>query len=403
VRGDRFDIAYVGFVLGHGGDALQMLALAHGMHGLGARVKIVVPDRPETELFQQRSAALGIECERTRLITADLHGSRQRLASVVRLLRSLNAPIVHFHTGNSCLPRIAMVGLEAVRARPAVVTLQSPYETIAPESARARFWAVTAARRFAAVVSPSSHGTQFQLRCGIPADLAVTVPNAVDVEAMGDGDGSIPRRALGVDSGALVVLFSSRVERQKRPLDAVRAFAKVAGDHPDAILVFVGNGPEEEAVRAESARLGVDGRVRLVGYQTNVADWLAAADVWVLPTERENFSIAVLEALAAGCPVLATSCPGNDEVLVDEGNALTFPVGDVDAAARGLSRLLADPALRAAIGQGGRSTARAYAVETMVERYRRLYERAALIPACLHAQHVTQVGSIKRSANLRNP
>ena len=69
--------------------------------------------------------------------------------------------------------------------------------------------------------------------------------------------------------------------------------------------------------------------MRLAGYQTNVADWLAAATVWLLPTERENFSVAVLEALAAGCAVLSTTCPGNDEVLTDRENRGLFPVGDI--------------------------------------------------------------------------
>ena len=65
-------------------------------------------------------------------------------------------------------------------------------------------------------------------------------------------------------------------------------------------------------------------RVRLVGYQTNVPDWLAAATVWILPTERENFSVAALEAMAAGCAVASTICPGNAEVLLDGVNSLTF-------------------------------------------------------------------------------
>lgn len=71
----------------------------------------------------------------------------------------------------------------------------------------------------------------------------------------------------------------------------------------------------------------------LTGYRTDVQDWLAAATVWLLRTLRENFSLAVLEARSAGCAVLTTDAPGNDEiVVVDDVNALTFAVGDVRAA-----------------------------------------------------------------------
>ena len=122
-----------------------------------------------------------------------------------------------------------------------------------------------------------------------------------------------------------------------------------------------------------------------MGYQTNIRDWLAAATVWILPTERENFSVALLEALAAGCPILTTSCPGNDEVLVDEQNALTFAIGDVDAAARGLDRLLSDGSLRSRLSTGAHATAGNYSAERMVESYRQLYNRLPSLPASLRS------------------
>jgi glycosyltransferase involved in cell wall biosynthesis len=98
--------------------------------------------------------------------------------------------------------------------------------------------------------------------------------------------------------------------------------------------------------------------------------------VWILPTERENFSVAVLEALAAGCAVLATNCPGNDEVLVDHENAICFAIGDVDCAANGLQRLLRDPSLRQRIQVGARGTAESYRLDTMVQGYLDVYARS---------------------------
>jgi glycosyltransferase involved in cell wall biosynthesis len=375
-RDGEWDVIYVGFLLGHGGDALQMLALANGIKDRGARVKVIVPAGEHSLTFRDRCAAVGVECERSPLIASAMHGPRQDLKQLLRLFRTLDAPLVHFHTGNSCLPRSAMLALELLRLPKAFVTLQSPYETIEPGTARARFWAATARRRLAAVASPSAHGTNFQIRCGIPANLAVTVRNSIDTTRMASGDGRVPRRLLGIDDRTPLIVFTSRIDSQKRPLDAVRIFTAVADDFPSAVLAFVGQGALEDAVSTEAARLGVRDRVRLVGYQTNIPDWLAAASVWVLPTERENFSVAVLEAMAAGCPILSTSCPGNDEILVDGTNSLTFPIGDVHAGTVGLRALLGDAGMREKMSRACQATAQEFAVDSMVESYCSLYRRS---------------------------
>jgi glycosyltransferase involved in cell wall biosynthesis len=146
------------------------------------------------------------------------------------------------------------------------------------------------------------------------------------------------------------------------------------------MLVLVGAGELEADVVDEATRLGIDHRVRMVGYQTNVADWLALATVWIFPTERENFSIALLEAMAAGCAILATECPGNDEILEDESNALTFAVGDISGAARKLRRLLDDARLRDRLGQRSQATAKENTAQEMVALYVQAYAAPATTP-----------------------
>jgi glycosyltransferase involved in cell wall biosynthesis len=309
------------------------------------------------------------------LITATLTGARQNPFGVAKLLRSVREPIVHFHTGNSCLPRIVMANLVLQRYRKTFVTIQSPYETITPGSLRGRYWALTARWQMAAVVSPSDHSSRFQRRVGVPEALVTTIRNSIDVKATRGGDGSVARRQLRVNGDVPLVVFTSRLDPQKRPLEAVRIFADVAGEFPTARLVFVGRGTEHDAVLAEAARLGIAERVDMMGYQTNIADWLAAATVWLLPTERENFSVAVLEAMAAGCAVLSTTCQGNDEVLVDGHNSRTFAVGDVGAAEAALRDLLADGDERRRLGTAAATTADGYTVASMVDQYLRLYGR----------------------------
>jgi glycosyltransferase involved in cell wall biosynthesis len=386
------DIAYIGFVLGHGGDALQMLSLATGMRDRGAGVRILVPEVPSSVSFAKRCESIGVRCERTPLINVTMEGARQNPMSVARLLRSVDEPIVHFHTGNSCLPRVLMLNLLALRYRRSFVTLQSPYETIEPGGMRARFWVAAGRRRLAAVVSPSDHGSRLQLRCGMPASLVTTIRNSIDVEAMGKGDPGVVRRQLGLGDDVPLVVFTSRLDGQKRPVEAVRIFAGIAADHPAAQLVFVGIGDEHDLVVAEATQLGLADRIRMMGYQTNVPDWLAASTVWLLPTERENFSVAVLEAMAAGCPVLSTTCQGNDEVLVDNVNARTFAVGDVAAGQAALRDLLDSASERRRLGDAARRAAASFSVDHMVDQYRLLYQRGSAAPAALRLDSDEPVG-----------
>jgi glycosyltransferase involved in cell wall biosynthesis len=372
VPGD-IDITFVGLLLGHGGDALQMLDLAVGMQRRGARTEIIVPEVAESVEFARRAAEAGVACRRSPLIRASMQGPHQSWTSMIRLLRSIDSPVVHFHTGNSLLPRALLVALETLRYRKSFVTVQSPYETVSPGSLRARFWAATAPRRFHAVVSPSDHGRRFQLRAGVPASTACTIRNSVDIARWARGDPRGPRDRLGVASEDPLVVFSSRLDPQKRPLDALAAFAGAIEPFPSAQLVFVGEGALRAEVESEAARLGLGDRVHLVGYQHDVENWLAAATVWILPTERENFSLAVLEALAAGRAVLSTDCPGNDEVLVDGVNASVFAVGDVADATVRLRRLLGDASLRRELGDAGVATASQFTSDHMAQEYEHLY------------------------------
>lgn len=372
---EQHDITYVGFLTGHGGDAVQMLHLGHGMQRRGARVKMVVPEVDTSIGFAEQCADLGIECERTDLLRADMTGPNQDLRSMFKLARSLRAPVVHFHTGNSCLPRSAMLALASTRTARGFATLQSPYETIEPSSGRAKFWSQAARRVLHAVISPSDHGSDFQRRCGIREAQAVTIRNAIDTDAIASGDATGPRAELGLGPDDPLVVFTSRIEQQKRPGDAVRIFAGSLADHPEARLVFVGTGVLSDEVREVADELGISDRVHLVGYRTDIADWLAAATVWLLPTERENFSVAVLEALAAGCPVLSTRCAGNTEVLVDDDNALVIDVGDVDAGVAALRRLLGDPALRDRLSRRSVECAQQYSIDHMVDQYEQLYRK----------------------------
>jgi glycosyltransferase involved in cell wall biosynthesis len=291
----------------------------------------------------------------------------------MRLFRRYRAPIIHLHTGDVCLPRTVLLAMRLLRIPRGFATIQSPYNTLTPNDPRARAWAHGAPLTLHQIICPSQHSRRTQMSYGVPADLVRTIHNSVDVARFSRGDASLPRKALGLGAETPLIVFSSRLEAQKRPFDALEAFRRAAVNDRESHLVFVGRGDLEPELRAAAQQNGLVGRVHFPGFQTNIPDWLAAATVWFLPTESENFSLAVLEAMAAGCPILSTLCQGNDEVLEEGINALTTAVGDVAAQANALERLLGDAELRQSLSAAARQCARSYSVDNMVEEYSRAY------------------------------
>jgi glycosyltransferase involved in cell wall biosynthesis len=325
------EIIYIGFVLGHGGDAGQMLDLACGMALQGRQVRIIVPELETTILFAAQGAAQGVFVERSALIRADPRGAQQSLPDLLELLSPHRSALLHFHTGDVCLPRPTQTALRQLNLPRAFATVHSPYDTVPPGSERAIAWASSVEHHFQTVVCPSEHGRQKQLRNGVPPHRVRTIRNGIDTARFASGKAEQARRLLHVSPETPLLVFTSRLDAQKRPLDALAAFQGVASEFPALNLVYVGNGEQAEEVRQRALEIGLGERVHLVGFRSDVPDWLAAATVWILPTETENFSLSVLEALAAGCPVLSTRCPGNDEVLCDGENSLLTAVGDVAA------------------------------------------------------------------------
>ena len=367
------DILYIGFCAGHGGDAAQMLELAAGMAARGKRVRIIVPGGRNTVEFAERCSERGVPVERSPLLRYKAKAFPQNPLELIRLFRSHRAHLIHFHTFDVCLSRLILLVMMLLKLPRAVATIHSPY-SYHPGNARAKVWAKAVSSRFHRVICPSNHGLHTQIQFGVPPDRVLHIPNSVDVEHYRSGDGMRIRHELGLDAHVPLAVFTSRLEAQKRPMDALEGFVRLISEVPAAHLAFVGDGRLEGELRRYVATEGLTDRVHFAGYRADVPDWLAAATVWLLPTEAENFSLAVLEALAAGCPILSTLCPGNDEVLVAGENALIHPIGDVDALVDGLRRLIADYGLRSRLSGNARKTAEEFTVERMVERYASCYE-----------------------------
>ena len=139
-----------------------------------------------------------------------------------------------------------------------------------------------------------------------------------------------------------------RLARQKGFDRLIATFARLAPKHPDWSLLIYGEGKERGPLEAEVERLGLNSRISLPGVRKDMSRVFGSADVVVLSSRYEGYPNVLLEALAAGCPVIATDCPGAVADILDQGRyGLLVPADDDDALAFGLDRLMSDEALRA--------------------------------------------------------
>jgi N-acetyl-alpha-D-glucosaminyl L-malate synthase BshA len=176
--------------------------------------------------------------------------------------------------------------------------------------------------------------------------------------------------------GHKVVTHVSNFREVKRVKDVIRVFARIHRAMP-ATMLMIGDGPEREDAEQEARELEVAQDVRFLGRIDSVASLLQASDLFLLPSQTESFGLAALEAMACGCPVVATRAGGIPEVVDDRVSGILEPVGSVEAMGRRAVELLRDPAAHAAMREAAIAKARLYSADTVVPMYEALYQEFA--------------------------
>ena len=231
---------------------------------------------------------------------------------------------------------------------------------VAAERAAAR-WC-----RTIVAVSEAERDAGLAARVGRAGQYRVVV-NGVDVEAFGRDPHPVGGR----------IVMVGRLARQKRPDVAIRAFAGVRREYPEARLDVVGDGPLRGQVEALVAELGLENSVRLLGSRDDVPELLSAATCFLLTSDYEGCPVSVVEAMAAGAPVVCTAVGGIPELVVDGETGILVEPRSPGGAARALAALLADPARARRMGLAARERARRlYSSERMVRAVEMLYQEA---------------------------
>jgi len=272
------------------------------------------------------------------------------LLAFARLLRERNYALIHAFSLTAELASVQARFLSG--RRPPLVASERSFALDKP----AWFWRL---KRFvlghsAAVIANSRAGARATARrTRMPDTLFTTVANGVDLPApIGEDARRNLRRSLGVADARLLGLFVGRLVPVKNLPCLVRALARLEpGMRPR--IVLVGEGPVQEEVQQLAVDLGVAADLCFLGERSDVDRLMQAADFLVLPSHFEGLSNALLEAMAARCPVVASAVGGSVELIDDGQTGLLFPADDPDALAAAILRMN-DATLRMQLAREGR-------------------------------------------------
>ena len=342
-------VAHIHRMRGIGGSERHLLALLPGLAALGVEPVFVGLDDPawDPEPFY---AQLSVPAVRLRM------GHELDPRVVGRLRGALRgADVVHTH-----LVHADVYGALACGDRKLVSTKHNddPFR-----AGPFRHVERALTRRAARVIAITEALKRFNVdRVGLPAEKIDVVHYGLDAPPQAWGENA----DLGLPDGARVLLAISRLVPQKGLDVAVRALRRVREEEPRAVLVVLGEGPER-------ARLAGDG-VYLPGRVGDVSALLGRAELLVHPARWEGFGLALLEAMLAAKPVVATRVSSIPEIVADGETGLLVPPDDPEALAAAILRVLRDPGR---LGEAGLARARSeFSVERMARRTLAVYERA---------------------------
>ena len=285
--------------------------------------------------------------------------------------------VVH---GQDIYSPMALQSVYSARKRriPSVLTCHSIHKT-------AGFWQliyrplVLIMCRANRMIVVSNATREFCRTLGVPDHKMEVISNGVDLSKFNPAvDGSRVRTSLGLESEPLVV-SATRLVRRKGVHHLVAAFSKVRKVLPDAKLAIAGKGPEAANLHAQIRELGIEDSTFMLGALPHgqVAELMAAANVFVLPSMVESFGIVLLEAMAVGTPIVCTRTQGALEIVTEKKDALVVPPADDNALAEAIVCILNNRQLAKRLRTNGLKTVREkFSWEKTAKRVLTLYEKA---------------------------
>jgi len=373
VKPQAMRVMFLSTSMGMGGADKQLLSAAQLMHAQGHDVCIVSLTKLGPMGLEARSQGIRTESLDMRRGVPDPRG----LIRLIRLVRAWKPDVLHSHMVHANLMARA-VRLFA-RVPVIVSTIHNIYEG-------GPLW--MAAYRVSnglvdhmTIISEAA-ADRFVKEGIVPRELLTCVPNGVDTERfrqVAPGTREALRSSIGVDD-RFVWLAVGRFEIAKDYPNMLHAFAQVCQRDSSAVLLLVGHGSLQQETESLAQSLGLGDRIRFLGVRSDVPEVMAAADGYVMSSAWEGMPIALLEAAAAGLPIVATRVGGNHEVVRDGESGFLVPPRDHEALGQAMLRLMEQaPERRRDMGERGREHVRVhYGLGRVVERWQDLYRQVSV-------------------------
>jgi glycosyltransferase involved in cell wall biosynthesis len=213
------------------------------------------------------------------------------------------------------------------------------------------------------------------IRSGVdPARIRV-IPSGIDLAPFDEPfDRAAVRKKLGIAETDVLALQVAALAPHKSQKTLLQAMAVMRPRHPNLRVWIAGEGPLRDALLREHASLGLGESVRFLGFREDVTDLLRAADLFVISSHLEGLGTSILDAMAAGLPVVATRVGGIPEAVTDGETGILVPPFVPPTLAQALSELAGDPERRARLGEAGRQRARLFSADRTEALTRELYE-----------------------------
>ena len=348
--------------LGWGGQELRILAEATGLARRGHEMIIVAP--PESRIIK--------DPPRWGLVADALPIGRKSMAgfrAMQQWLRTHPVDVVNSHSSTDSW--LAALAVRTLQTKPPIVRTRHVSAAI-PTNLATR-WLYTRATKAIVTTGESLRAQLIQVN-HFPADRIVSVPTGMDPERFKPGDKQARRRELGLPVEGLLIGIVATLRSWKGHRFLIDALASLKRD--DLSLIIVGDGPQRTALEARIAERGLKPQVRMAGNQDDVVPWLQAFDLFSLPSyANEGVPQALVQASLAGLASVTTAIGAISEVAVDGETAVIVKPQDATDLARGLARLIDDPALRARLGQAARARAVAhFGYAAMLDRMEALFQ-----------------------------
>jgi glycosyltransferase involved in cell wall biosynthesis len=238
-------------------------------------------------------------------------------------------------------------------------------------------------RRASCLVAPGVAIEQELLAAGYPRERICCIPNGVTIPPPRTAAARAAARDALVEANpglmlpldAPLALYAGRLHEGKGIVQLLQAWKTLASRWPTTRLWIAGEGPQRRALQREISELNLEGRVLLAGVFDEIDELLAAADLFVLPSFAEGMSLALMEAMAAGLPVVASDIPGNRPLVSDGQHGLLVPPGDAEALAQAIDRIWKEPELAARLGTAARDRAMSrFSLDRTLDAHLALFE-----------------------------